>query len=285
MVDSVEEIVQPTSFFSPASYNLPQFKFLHLPSSEIRNAWIGWIRWFENVMVATNITEGRYRKAQLLAMGGIELQGVFYGLPGADIDGIDGRDPYLVAKEMLTEHFSPKQHESFERFQFWAMRMDKDESIEKFLLRVQQKAEKCAFGRNEHECRQIAVIDKVIQNAPEDLRRKLLERDQLKLDDVSKIINAYQSIKHQASQMTTGPNSVDVNSLIVKGSGIPFYKDTGIPAYKARCSRCGRVQHQNIEKCPAVDKSCHRCRRVGHFQTMCKAKLEREVNCKTVSLS
>lgn len=278
MVDVEQEIVQPVSFFSPASYNLPQFKFSHLPSSEVRNAWIGWIRWFENVMAATNITDGKCRKAQLLAMGGFELQGVFYGIPGADVDGQDGEDPYVVAKERLTEHFSPKQHESFERFQFWSMSMDKDEPIEKFLLRVQQKAEKCAFGRNEQESRQIAVIDKVIQNAPEDLRRKLLEKEQLRLDDVSKLINAHQSIKHQASQMSTRPNPVDVNRLVIKKPGIPFYKDSGVPAYKARCSRCGRLQHQEFEKCPALDRTCHRCRRLGHFQTMCKAKVEKDVS-------
>lgn len=276
-MEEPDQIVQTVSLFSPASYNLPQFRFSHLPSSEVRNAWIAWLRWFENIMIASSIVEGRSRKAQLLAMGGIELQGVFYGIPGADDD--DGSDPYEKAKRKLNDHFSPKQHDSFERFQFWSMSLGKDEPIEKFLLRVQQKAEKCAFGTNEHECRQNAIIDKVIQNAPEDLRRKLLEKQQLTLDDVTKIVNAYQSIRLQASQMTNSRSNsqVDVNRMIVKKQGFPFYKDTGIPAYRARCSRCGWSRHEEEEICPAKDRICHGCRRTGHFKTMCRTNAEREV--------
>ncbi|XP_058456697.1 uncharacterized protein K02A2.6-like [Malaya genurostris] len=276
-MEETEQIIQTVSLFSPASYNLPQFKFSHLPTSEIRNAWNFWLRWFENVMVASNIADGRSRKAQLLAMGGIELQSVFYGIPGADDADLDGEDPYEKAKQKLNEHFSPKQHESFERFQFWLMCLEKDEPIEKFLHRIQQKAEKCVFGTNEQECRQIAIIDKIIQNAPEDLRRKLLEKQQLTLDDVSKMINAYQSIRHQAAQMTNQSKpQVDVHRLIVKKRGLPFYKDSGIPAYKAKCYRCGRLKHPELEKCPAVDKVCHRCQNIGHFQTMCRTNGGRE---------
>lgn len=282
MEQPVEEVVQVqmASFFSPASYNLPQFKFSHLPPSEVRNAWIGWIRWFENVMTASNIDDGKSRKAQMLAMGGMELQNVFYGIPGADVNDADGEDsnPYEKAKEKLTEHFSPKQHESFERFQFWSMSPGDEEPIEKFLLRVQQKADKCFFGKTEQQCRQIAIMDKVIQNSSEELKRKLLEKEHLTLDDATKIINAHQSIKQQASLMKSGPNhKVDVNRLLVNKQRIPYYKDSGIPAYKARCSRCGRLKHQGVEKCPASDKSCHRCRNIGHFQSMCKANVDRTV--------
>lgn len=281
MDSSAAEIIQEvqvTPVFNPASYNLPPFKYSHLPPSEIRNAWIGWIRWFENVMTATNINDGYCRKAQMLAMGGLELQNVFYGIPGADEIAVDDPDfnPYEKAKQKLTEHFSPKQHESFERFQFWSMSMCDDEPIEKFLLRVQQKAEKCFFGHTEQQCRQIAIMDKIIQNSSEDLRRKLLEKERLNLDDATKIINAHQSIKQQASLMNSG-SKVDINRLLVDKRKIPYYKNSGILAHKARCTRCGRFQHRGSEKCPAMDKTCHRCHMNGHFQSMCKSKDGRTV--------
>lgn len=270
-----QQVVQNVAFFSPASYNLPHFKFSHLPQSEVRGAWTSWIRWFENVMTASNIFDGNSRKAQMLAMGGIELQNVFYGIPGADDDNGTGFDSYVEAKKKLEEHFSPKHHECFERFQFWTMVPEVEEPIEKFLLRVQQKAEKCSFGKSEIQCRQFAIVDKIIQNAPEDLRCKLLEKQNLTMDDCIKLVNAHQSIKYQAAQMkpkssTVTMNSSQVNRLTVTRSGLPQYRDSGIPAHKAKCLRCGRFKHESKEKCPAYDKSCHKCGRIGHFQTMCR---------------
>lgn len=267
-----QQVNKSNSLFSPASYNLPQFKYAHLPASEVRNAWAAWIRWFDNIMKASNIIDSSMQKAHMLAMGGLELQSVFYGIPDADVDGSDGSDPYVTAKDKLTMHFSPKQHESFERYQFWSMSLEKDEPIEKFLLRVQQKAEKCSFGKNETECRQLCIVDKIVQNASEDLRRKLLEKDCLTLDNVTKLVNAHQAINYQAEQMKpTTHKQVEINRLVVNKTGFPYYKDSGLPAFKNRCTRCGRLQHQQGETCSAMDRQCHRCKNFGHFQSMCKA--------------
>ncbi|XP_055527444.1 uncharacterized protein LOC129720057 [Wyeomyia smithii] len=211
-------------------------------------------------------------------MGGIELQDVFYGIPGADEVDADepNANPYEQAKQKLEEHFSPKQHESFERFQFWSMSPADDEPIEKFLLRVQQKAEKCFFGKTEQQCRQIAIMDKVIQNSSEELKRKLLEKENLTLDAATKIINAYQSIKQQASLMkSVSTQKEEINRVFINKQRIPYYQDSGKPAYRERCSRCGRMKHDENEKCPAMNKPCHLCRNIGHFQTMCKANAGR----------
>ncbi|XP_055614510.1 uncharacterized protein LOC129760858, partial [Uranotaenia lowii] len=206
--DSAEIMVAPfRPIFSPGPYNLPQFKFAHLPASGIKKAWTSWIRWFENVMDATNITESLSRKAQLLAMGGIELQAVYYALPGMDDTLASGADPYQEAKQKLDEHFSPKHHECFERSEFWDMAMDIDETIENFIPRVQQKAETCNFGKTEMESNQIAIIDKIIKHAPEDIRRKLLEKADLTMDQVIRTIVSHQAIKYQVSQMNSKPPS------------------------------------------------------------------------------
>lgn len=164
--DGTQQIVQQNvQFFSPASYNLPHFKYKHLPASEVRNAWKGWIRWFENVMLAAQVLDSAGKKTQLLAMGGLELQSAYYGLPGVDEAANEDADtdPYLTAREKLTQHLSPKHHDSFERFLFWSMTPADDEPIEKFALRVQQKAEKICFGNTATESQHIAIIDKIIQ--------------------------------------------------------------------------------------------------------------------------
>ncbi|XP_058838582.1 uncharacterized protein K02A2.6-like isoform X2 [Topomyia yanbarensis] len=268
----VEEIDPPIvqqnlSFFSPASYNLPHFKYKHLPPSEIRNSWISWIRWFESIMAAANIHDGLNKKVQLLAMGGLELQSAFYGIPERDDFGDPNADPYLVAKEKLTNHFSPKHHDSFERFMFWTMKPDEDEPIEKFALKVQQKADKCFFGKTEVDSRHIAVIDKIIQYSPDELRQKLLEREDLTLDDTIKIVNAYQSVRYQSSRMVLKP-SVDTVSRI--------YSST--QRSNVRCMRCGYKLHNNQNQCPAINKTCLKCQKTGHFQSVCKSKSKSVIN-------
>lgn len=275
-VEVLQPIIQQNlSFFSPASYNLPHFKYKHLPQSEIRNAWGSWIRWFETIMAAANVVDGAARKMQLLAMGGIELQSAFYGIPGCDEDEDQTKSPYISAKEKLTEYFSPKHHESFERFLFWSMVPGEDESIEKFALRVQQKAEKCSFGKTETESRHIAIVDKIIQYTSDDLRQKLLEKERLTLDEAIKIINAYQSVRYQSAKMnfksvrnsnnrTYEPEGTTVNRL--------YENSFKTPGDKESCSRCGYDQHRERKRCPAYNKTCSRCKKLGHFQSVCKTK-------------
>lgn len=145
--------IQTAAQFNPAAYNLPQFRFKHLPMQEVRNAWSSWIRGFERVMTASGITEPRDKKIQLLAMGGLELQCVFDSIPGADVEGDDVPDSYAVAKEKLSNHFAPKRHDSFERYLFWTMKPQDDEPIEKFVERVQLKSDRCFFGNSIMESR------------------------------------------------------------------------------------------------------------------------------------
>lgn len=270
------------NLFSPSSYNLPHFKYKHLPASEIRNAWKQWIRWFENVMAAANVSEPANKKIQLLAMGGMELQSAYYGLPDVDSDAEDNEeDPYLSAKQKLTQHFSPKHHDSFERFLFGSMSPEPDEPIEKFALRVQQKADKICFGKTAQESRQIAIIDKIIRFATDDLRQKLLEKETLTLDDTLKTVNAFQSVRYQSAKMNRGSASHDVNRLTVKRSNpeyprsYPSRPETSQyrgPQNRLKCSRCGYEAHRQGERCPAVDKTCNRCGVVGHFGSVCHTK-------------
>lgn len=214
--DSQQIVQQHVQFFSPASYNLPHFKYKHLPQTEVRNAWNMWIRWFDNVMAAANVLDEASKKVQLLAMGGMELQCAYYGLPGADEEANEEEDcfPYQSAKAKLTQHFSPKHHDSFERFLFWSMAPQEDEPIEKFASRVQMKAEKICFGKTALESRHIAIIDKIIQYATDDLRQKLLEKEVLTLDDTTKIVNAFQAVRYQSAKMNSKEKeNVTINNV------------------------------------------------------------------------
>lgn len=226
------------------------------------------------MMKASSITDSQMKKIQLLAMGGLELQNVFDGIPGADEDSEESADPFAVAKAKLDNHFSPKQHESFERYLFWAMSPETEEPIEKFVERVQQKAEKCTFGKTVLESRQIAVVDKIIQFAPGDLREKLLEREHLTLDDCIKIVNSHQAVKYQASKMngkSTVQSPIDVQRMYASSSRTNFRQSGIVGRNSPRCTKCGYNQHKAGERCPAANQMCMRCRGIGHFKVVCRS--------------
>ncbi|XP_062556624.1 uncharacterized protein LOC134221450 [Armigeres subalbatus] len=185
-------------------WDIPQFKFKSLSRNIVRDEWIKYKRNFGYIVSATNETNKTRIRNILLAKGGPDLQEVFASIPGADVeeDAEKSIDPYAVALEKLDSYFSPKQHDTFERNRFWLLKPNPEESLEKFMLRCHDQANKCDFGKSTEESRSISVIDKVILFAPTQLKEQLLQRDSLSIDDVTKIVTTYESVKQQAESMS-----------------------------------------------------------------------------------
>ncbi|XP_055528083.1 uncharacterized protein LOC129720620 [Wyeomyia smithii] len=156
-----------------------------------------------------------------------------------------------------------------ERNIFWTLKPEPGENLEKLMLRAREQAYKCNFGTNQQESRDVCVIDKITLLAPHDLREKLLQKDQLTLDDVFKIVASHQSVKYQASQMEqAGPS--EQSQTMITGEVNRLY--TPPSNRDQECSRCGRRGHLANDKiCPACDKPCNQCKRIGHFYKKCKA--------------
>lgn len=257
-----------------SSHNLPAFMCSGMRSSELRMKWLQWKRGFTHVAISEKINDPKEKKSKLLALGGFDLQDIFYSLPGADIEGDDKSDPFEVAIKKLDEYFMPKQHATFERHIFWTLKPDEGECLSKFSLRAQQQANKCNFGKTEKEIREICVIDKMILLAQPELREKLLKK-QMTLDEVNKIVNAHQSIKYQVEAI--GDQCMDSNSAL---SSINNLRNQNMRSDKtfSECTRCGRKGHYATDmRCPAKNLSCQKCNKIGHFAVKCRT-LKRNYN-------
>lgn len=238
-----------------------------IPSAMLRASWERWLRGLKNVLAAAKIVDGSDKKNHLLALGGFELQDVFYGIPGADVEATDVIDPFEVAIQKLEAYFAPKHHDAFMRYLFWSLSPEQGEPIEKFLLRAQHHAEKCQFGQNQSESREISIIDKIVLWAPTELREKLLEKKHLTLDQLTKTVNAFQTVKFQANEMSAN-NNVDTNRVFSRDQNRPSTSFFGV-----NCTRCGRNGHDSSDqRCPARKEKCHKCGTTGHFSRKCRTR-------------
>lgn len=216
-----------------------------------------WKRGFEICLRAAKVKEAAEKKDLLLAHGGFELQDIFFNIPGADVEADKDTDSYAVAVEKLDSYFAPQRHEAHERYVFWAMKPEPGESLTKFLMRTQTHASKCNFGKTSTDSSSIAVVDKMLQFVPAPLREKLLQATDLKLEEVVKQVNAFETSRSASEQIS--------GQAILPAVG----KDTEIvQGVKGLCKFCGK-NHESGQNCPAWNKTCSNCGKLGHFRAVC----------------
>lgn len=256
-------------------WDIPQFKFRSIPNNTVRDEWQKYKRNFGFIAAANGEKDKTRLKNIFLARAGPDVQEVFSSLPGADVDEDKEKkiDPYQTAIEKLEEYFSPKQHAAFERNSYWNLKPMEDESMEKFLWRSLEVARKCNFGSTLEESRNIAVVDKIILFAPSELKEKLLQKESLTLDDVTRMVSSYEAVKYQSQQMSTASSGTERSaSSYWTGNGTNVCKIQGSSKTPTgECYRCGFKDHYGKNpKCPAKGQRCSKCNKIGHFSKRCR---------------
>lgn len=226
----------------------------NVPMSERRMKWLTWKRGFDICLRAAKLVDASEKKDQLLAHGGFELQEVFYGIPGADVIQARNVYPYDVAITKLNEYFAPQRHEAHERYLFWNMKPEPEETLGNFVMRAQMHVQKCNFGKSAIESSSIAVVDKMLQFVP-------LQERELSVQEVIRQVNAYETTK-LASEQISGKASVQ-----------PMAQQALKPSENLQrigtvCKYCGG-SHRTDQQCPAWNKTCSGCGKRGHFRRVC----------------
>ncbi|XP_053607193.1 uncharacterized protein K02A2.6-like [Plodia interpunctella] len=206
----------------------------------------------------------RKKKAALLHFGGLDLQEIFYNLPGADVEPSEGTDVFKIAISKLDAYFAPKQCTLYERHVFRLIQQEPTEKFEKFVLRLRQQADKCEFKNKEEH-----IVDQVIEKCfSNELRRKILKiGDEMTLDRAINEANALETVNKQMEEFEKGKTPEQtINKVDTKEKPWKNYRGS-------RCGRCGNYRHpSNSDKCPARDKDCLKCGLRGHFRQWCKTK-------------
>lgn len=238
--------------------NLPAFVINGVAQADQRSVWEKWRRAFIICCNAVGIKDASSKKNLLLGYGGMELHEIFYGIPGADVEASLDVDPFEIAMQKLDEYFSPKRHESHERYIFHTLSPKPEEQLDKFIMRLQTQAKKCQFGTTQLESQEIAVIDQALLVAPKELREKLLQEKNLTLDALLLKVNAFQRARNTSEQMAKP--STSTNEFINK-----------LNESQRKCYACG-LTHNRDQNCPALGRTCGCCGLKNHFRAMCRTK-------------
>ncbi|XP_059620403.1 uncharacterized protein LOC132264294 [Phlebotomus argentipes] len=189
-VDLCNMLLESLSPFKASSSNDPVQAKL-----KARINWNHWKFCFLNMVKASGMTGEKELKALLLHCGGVELQKIFYDLPGAEMEDNPRalNEPYKVALEMLDDYFTPKWSMAFERHLFHKLRRNRREKFSSYVLRVEGQASYCNFGCL--EAKQIAIMDKLLLDAPQNMiKREILLKKDMNSGDVFAYARYYEAI-------------------------------------------------------------------------------------------
>ena len=179
--------------------DFPPFDINTDPTS-VGITWKKWIQRFDDFLVALDVDDGNRKKALLLYYGGKELHDIYDTISSV-------KDEYNDIKRKLTNYFEPKINLTFEVYNFRQMKQEQGESIDQFVTRLKQKAQRCNFYDNDRE-----IKDQVVFNCYSDrLRRKAL-RDDLDLPNLVAAARAIELSNKQAA-LIEAKDQEDINHL------------------------------------------------------------------------
>ena len=163
---------------------------------------------------------------------------------------------YEKIKTTLVNHLSKKRLELSERASFYAMTQKPGETIADFYTRLKKASENCNFRSYLTDMLRDRLVLGCSCNAA---KRKLIQVEDLDLDDALKVL--------QASEVIDASNSLMNSSQPMP---VDFVKRR--PKPDRQCYRCGQAVHSDRSQCSAIGKSCSKCHKLNHFAKVCRSK-------------
>ena len=236
----------------------------------VAERWRRWKRSFDLYVAGQNIDDSTRKHSLLLHFAGMNTQDLFETLA----EPADPEDRYEKTVAMLDGQFKVAKNTPFERHVFRQMVPQPNEPVDKFVARLRQQARLCDFSDLNDQLRD-QLVDKVAQPG---LRRKLLEKDNISLDDALKICRSWEATAHQAAQMTssaTPGTTAEVHAIAHSPQTrrnrnrnrpwTPPHRESDEP----ECPNCGFQGHMAGDSCPARGRTCHKCGKKNHFSRKC----------------
>ena len=190
--------------------------------------------------------------------GGANLSDIYYTLASEDKE-------YQQVKEKLEAHFEPKVNVTFETFRQLAQ--EQDESVDKFVTRFREAANRCDFHDKGRE-----IEDQIVQKCSSDrLRRKALREDP-SLTDLLSAARAMETADAQARAMESpsilkvSQQSKSSKERVDEQSANKNEQKEQSDGAKKECFNCGGSwpHSKGRKSCPAWGIDCRKCGKKNH---------------------
>ncbi|CAI9715336.1 Hypothetical predicted protein [Octopus vulgaris] len=176
-----------------------------------------------------------------------------------DMSESDCNNPETLIEE-FERHLEPRLNHRIHRYEFQGLKQDPQETIDNFLSRLKNVAEKCKFKDKDER-----IVDQLIWGcAHKEVQKSLIGKDALQLIEAVDTARAFEATIKQVASL-----SLQTSSL---GSSVDIVSRHRTHTRKQRtCQYCG-IEHEfnNRKKCPAFGTHCKACGKLNHWEKMCR---------------
>ena len=249
-----------------------------LSAPNVEKEWKHWLRTFENYLGAQTIT-GEAAEQQTK-----KLQALTNSVSASVFEYITDATTYDNAIAVLKGLYEKPKNLIYNRHKLATHGQSSEESIDQYMQQLEQLSKQCNFTQvsavqNRNDYVRDSFINGLISN---NIRQRLLENNTLTLAEAYTKARTLEQAQKQSSSYSS-PNvhlSTEASPAVAAVVESP---DDGVLAAAYRppqresfpsCSFCGGALHQTRRQCPAASSHCNFCRKKGHWEQVCRLKLQ-----------
>jgi len=239
-------------------------------SVNVSDEWIFWKRCFENFLSVLPTADNTEANKLLLLTS--HLSPTVYKL-------ISSCTSYAAAISKLDSTYVKKKNLIFARYLLSTRLQQSGQSIDDFLLSLEELAKECDFQAVDAEkYRDESIRGSFIAGlSSSTIRERLLENSELSLQQALDQARALESAHRNANSYANASSSLNaVDDLKISPLKVDYVQDdihnAAITKSKTNfsCYFCGGSRHERA-KCPARSSQCNTCGKMGHFSRVCRS--------------
>lgn len=236
-----------------------------IDTQALKQEWEEWLEAFEFEVQ----TKGEFSQLErfnlLMTKGGRSVQRTFKNQKPIGEEILELKVPlkeipvYDNAVARLNNFYVGKTNVRLEKEIFRAIRQERDENFNKFLLRLRSQARRCQFGTKEEE----EILHQVIAGAHSEKVRDKGVDTEITLDKLSQYAINREVLDKEKKKKTNSDEMGEVSAI----RHVPSkrFKSDQI------CGRCGANSHATIT-CRAKQMRCYKCNMMGHLARACRGR-------------